>query len=349
MELNDLVAYARKNKCSDMHLTAGTPVAIRRYGTLTILKDKPSISETEAMIYGMLDDYDKERVMKGEDVDVSTTDASGGRLRVNVYHQRNNLAASIRLLDSNIPTFEELNMPVATMKALCEKKSGLVLVTGPTGSGKSTTLASMLDYINNNLARHIITIEDPIEYTYQYRKSMIHQRQLGKDVADFATALRSSIREDPDVIMVGEMRDYETINAAITAAETGHLVLSTLHTKGAAPTVERIIAACPIEARDQVQLQLSNILEGVITQTLIPCETQEGRIAAHEIMLRNPAICNLIRENKVHQIQSTIQSNMSMGMHTMNHSLEQLYRQRIISRENALAFSEAPIELAKLI
>lgn len=207
----------------------------------------------------------------------------------------------------------------------------------------------MIDYINNNMARHIITVEDPIEYVYGFKKSMIHQRQVGRDVPDFATALRSALREDPDVILVGEMRDYETINAAITAAETGHLVLSTLHTRSATQTVERIISACPIEAQSALIMQLASVLTGVVTQTLVPRAEQEGRIAATEIMLNNTAVSNLIKEKKTNQIQTVLQSNMQTGMHTMNYSLANLVKTRVISRDVALKFSENPTELAKSI
>ena len=259
MELKELIKYARDNKCSDLHITAGEAVAVRKYGELELLDITPSIEETEEMIFSILGDEDIQNVQAGKDIDVASTDESGGRLRINIYHQRRNLAASIRLLDSVIPSFEELGHSGKLFSKLVEKRSGLILVTGPTGSGKSTTLAAMIDYINNNMSRHIITVEDPIEYVYGFKKSMIHQRQVGRDVPDFATALRSALREDPDVILVGEMRDYETINAAITAAETGHLVLSTLHTRSAAQTVERIISACPVEAQSALTMSSDGI------------------------------------------------------------------------------------------
>ena len=339
MELKELIKYARDNRCSDLHITAGEAVAVRKYGELELLDITPSIEETEDMIFSILGDEDIQNVQAGKDIDVASTDESGGRLRINIYHQRRNLAASIRLLDSVIPSFEELGHSGKLFSKLVEKRSGLILVTGPTGSGKSTTLAAMIDYINNNMSRHIITVEDPIEYVYGFKKSMIHQRQVGRDVPDFATALRSALREDPDVILVGEMRDYETINAAITAAETGHLVLSTLHTRSATQTVERIISACPIEAQSALIIQLASVLTGVVTQTL----------AATEIMLNNTAVSNLIKEKKTNQIQTVLQSNMQTGMHTMNYSLANLVKTRVISRDVALKFSENPTELAKSI
>lgn len=349
MELNEILSFARKEKCSDVHLTAGTAVAVRRYGVLRMLDIKPTLQETEDMILSTLSEEDIEFVKAGNDLDIATTDGDGGRIRINVYHQRNNLAASIRLLDAYIPTFEELGMNERLMQELSTKRSGLILITGPTGSGKSTTLASMVDYINKTQAKHVMTIEDPIEYVYKYDKAMIHQRQVGKDVPDFATALRSSLREDPDIILVGEMRDYETINSAIIAAETGHLVLSTLHTKSAAQTVERIVSACPIEAQSALISQLSSVLCGVITQELVPLEDGSGRVAATEVMINNTAVSNLIRENKTNQINTVLQSNMSSGMHTMNYALATLVKERKISRDAALKHSPNTAELIRMI
>ncbi len=349
MELIDLVRFAKKENCSDLHITSGSAVCVRRYGELKMLDLIPTAEETERMLMAVLNEDEIQKVKSGKDIDVAASDGSGGRLRINIYHEKRELAASIRLLDSHIPTFEDLGLPGKLLGELAGKRTGLVLVTGPTGSGKSTTLAAMIDYINNNMSRHVITIEDPIEYVYDFKKSMIHQRQVGMDVPDFATALRSSLREDPDVILVGEMRDYETINAAITAAETGHLVLSTLHTKSAAQTVERIIAACPIEAQPSLIVQLASILTGVITQTLVPLIGGEGRTAATEVMINNPAVSNLIKEKKTNQIQSVLQSNLQMGMHTLNHSLTQLVKSRMITREVALRHSESPAELARNI
>ncbi|SEP98794.1 twitching motility protein PilT [Lachnospiraceae bacterium RM5] len=346
MDVFSLIKQARENGCSDLHITAGTAVAVRKYGELFMLDQVPTLEESEEMILSLLKEDEAKFVLAGNDLDVAVPDEKGNRIRGNVYHQRNNLAASIRLIDSNIPTLSELNMPPVIQK-LAELRGGLVLVTGPTGSGKSTTLASMLDHINKTQPKHIITIEDPIEYVYKYDKAMIHQRQIRKDVSDFASALRSSLREDPDIIMVGEMRDYETINAAITAAETGHLVLSTLHTQSAAQTIERIISSCPIEAEGILLSQLSSVLAGVITQTLVPLDRQEGRIAATEIMLNNTAVANLIKEKKYNQINSTIQANLSSGMHTLNYSLMELVKHMKITREEAIAHSNNVPELEK--
>ncbi len=346
MQLSELIKEARENNCSDLHITAGTAVAVRRYGVLHMLDEVPTLEESERMIFSMLTEEEIKKVKKGMDLDVAYADENGARVRGNIYHQRNNVAASIRLVEPNIPSFEDLGLP-SVVRDLASKKDGLVLITGPTGSGKSTTLASMINYINETQAKHVMTIEDPIEYVYRYGKCMIHQRQVGKDVPDFATALRSCLREDPDIIMVGEMRDFETINAAITAAETGHLVLSTLHTKSAAQTVERIISACPIEAQPTVLTQLSSVLLGVVTQELVPLISGEGRVAATEVMLNNTAVSNLIKERKINQIQTVLQSNLQFGMHTMNHSLSQLIRSMRISREEARLHTYAPADLDK--
>ena len=333
MELKELIKYARDNRCSDLHITAGEAVAVRKYGELELLDITPSIEETEDMIFSILGDEDIQNVQAGKDIDVASTDESGGRLRINIYHQRRNLAASIRLLDSVIPSFEELGHSGKLFSKLVEKRSGLILVTGPTGSGKSTTLAAMIDYINNNMSRHIITVEDPIEYVYGFKKSMIHQRQVGRDVPDFATALRSALREDPDVILVGEMRDYETINAAITAAETGHLVFSTLHTIGAAATIDRIIDVFPPHQQQQIRVQLATVLEAVISQQLVPLERKKGRVAAFEVMHGTVAIKNLIREGKTHQITGIIQTSKKNGMVTMDDALLELYDKGYISAQ----------------
>ena len=300
------------------------------------------------MIYELLDTKQIAYVNSGEDLDIGVMLPDGTRIRANIYHQRNNLAASIRILQQVIPSFEELGLP-PVIKDLAEMPRGLVLVTGPTGSGKSTTLASMVDYINKNHARHVMTIEDPIEYVYPHNQAMIHQREVGKDAKSFATALRSALREDPDVILVGEMRDFETISAAVAAAETGHLVLSTLHTTSAAQTVERIIDACPLEGQNQMRSQFANVIRGVITQQLIPTADGEGRVIATEVMIANFAISNLIRENKTIQIPSLLQSGRREGMHTLNDDLVRLVQDDKITRDAALKVSDDPGSLEKMI
>lgn len=327
MEIHELLAFARKRDCSDLHITSGTALAVRRYGILTILNGPedfiPTLNESEALILSMLNEEQKEHVLRGNDLDMGFMMEDGTRIRANIYHQRNHLAASIRILNTKIPTIEELGLP-ETVLNLADEHNGLILVTGPTGSGKSTTLASMVEHINSERANHIITIEDPIEYIYEHKKAMIHQREVGKDVTDFASALRSALREDPDIILVGEMRDFETINAAITAAETGHLVLATLHTSSAAQTVERIIDGCPIDAQNRVRIQLANVLRGIVTQHLLPRADGEGRVPATEIMVNNNAVANHIRENKAFMINNDIQSGFQQGMHSMQSDVQRL-------------------------
>lgn len=348
MDLNTIISQARELQCSDIHLAAGTAVCVRQFGKLFVLNDDiPSLEETENLIYTLLTPSEVEYVKAGHDLDVAVSDDLG-RIRMNVYHQRNNVAACIRLFDNRIPSFNELGLP-DIIESLTQTHSGLVLVTGPTGSGKSTTLASMVDYINHTQPKHIITVEDPIEYIYKFDMAMIHQRQIGKDVPDYSTALRSALREDPDIIMVGEMRDYETINAAITAAETGHLVVSTLHTRSAAQTVERVISACPSDMQDSMRMRFSQVLEAVITQDLVPEANGGGRAIATEVLLNTPAISNLIHEDKIPMIHSTLQSNSQSGMHTMNMSLLELVHQGIITRAMAIEHSNDPEEFKKMM
>ncbi len=348
MDFLEIMAYAREHNCSDVHLTVGTATAVRRFGKLELLDPVPPAKEVESLILSILNEDQQRKVLSGKDLDFSGLTPDGARMRVNVYHQRNNLAASIRLLENKTPTFANLGLP-DTVRKLAEEPRGMVLVTGPTGSGKTTTLAAMIDYINKNQAKHVMTIEDPIEYIYPHGKAMIHQREVGRDVDSFATALRSALREDPDIILVGEMRDYETISAAVTAAETGHLVLSTLHTTSAPQTIERIVDACPPHGQNQMRMQLASVLRGVITQQLIPMANDEGRVVATEILLNNDAVGNLIRENKCHQLVSTMQSNLATGMHTLNHDLKTLVMQGKITRESAIAFSTNPKEMMSFI
>lgn len=341
MNFTELIETARRENCSDVHVTVGTAIARRRYGELEILELVPTAEQSRDIILEKLTDEQKEKVLRGEDLDFSIMMPDGSRIRANIYHQRNNLAAAYRILYGEIPNFDELGLP-QIVRSLVNETRGLVLITGPTGSGKTTTMASMVDYINSNMSKHVITIEDPIEYTYYHKKSMIHQREIGKDVDTYATALYSALREDPDVILVGEMRDYETIRAAITAAETGHLVLSTLHTSSAAQTIERIIEAYPPHAQNQVSTQLSGVLKGVITQVLVPLEDGTGLEMATEIMINNDAIANQIRGHKIHQIPSTIQSGSAAGMHALDTDLKRMVGAGKISKETALRFCSNP-------
>ena len=346
MYIEELVSKALQENCSDIHITVGTNVAFRKYGKLEILEPMLDPTESEEMIMSLMSTEQQTKAMAGNDLDFSVMAPNGSRMRVNIYHQRNHLAASIRLLRDAVPTMEELNLPQA-VKDFAKLTRGLVLVTGPTGSGKTTTLSAILSHINNNEAKHIITVEDPIEYIYPHAKCMVHQREVGKDVDSFSTALRSALREDPDIIFVGEMRDYETISAAITAAETGHLVLATLHTTTAAQTIERIIDACPPHGQNQIRIQLASVIKGIVTQQLVTSETGDGVELATEVLVGTDAIANLIRENKCHQIPGTLQSGQNLGMHTMNSSLQELYMYRKISREDALNYSPNPKELER--
>ena len=346
MTIEELIYKASDMDCSDIHLTVGTNMATRRFGKLTISENEMTPQESKALILALLTDEQQEYVLKGGDLDVGVVINNEIRVRANVYHQRNNLAASIRLLQKEVPTFRELGLP-DTVRKFAEKPHGLVLVTGPTGSGKSTTLASMVNHINKTQACHIMTIEDPIEYIYPHQKAMIHQRELGKDVEDYATALRSAMREDPDIILVGEMRDFDTISAALTAAETGHLVLSTLHSTSASQTVERIIDASPIDAQAQIRIQFANVLAGVVTQNLIPLANGRGRVVATEIMVATPAVKNLIRDNKSIQIQNAILSGKKSGMMLMEEVILDFAHTGRITTEDAIKYAPDPESMAK--
>ena len=348
MTFEELMDYAVSKDCSDVHITVGTNLAVRRYGELYILEDKPAAEESLAMIYTLLNNSDRERVEAGEDVDFGLMLDSEHRIRVNVYHQRNNLAASIRILMAQIPDIVDLGLP-PVVQDMANAQNGIVLVTGPTGSGKTTTLSALVDYINKNKARHVITIEDPIEYIYPHNRAMIHQRELGRDTMSFADALHSALREDPDIILVGEMRDFETISAAITAAETGHLVLSTLHTQSAAQTIDRIISGSPVELQNTIRMQFASSVRGVISQQLLPLSDGNGRILTTEVMVGTTAIQNLIREDKIQMIPGVIQSGHSIGMHTLNEDLLELYHNNQITRKTAINAAYDPIELEKAL
>lgn len=336
--IEQIIFTARESKASDIHATAGRPLLFRIHGTLVQAPVQPRDQEMEQMLYGLLDERQKERLAEGYDIDFAIQTSDGNRQRVNVFRQQNRIASTIRLLNNTIPSLQELKLP-PVLYQLADEPRGLILVTGPTGSGKSTTLASMIEHINQTKPVHIITIEDPVEYTYQDKMALIHQRETGRDVVNFASALRSALREDPDIILVGEMRDYETISAALTAAETGHLVLSTLHTTGAAQTIDRIIDACPGESQNQVRTQLAGVLKGVVTQTLLPVAGGQGRVAATELLLGTDAVLNLIRENKTHLMSSSMQAGATNGMHTLNMDLARLAQGRIITPQTAYQYT----------
>lgn len=347
MTFEEFIMKARSMGASDIHLTVGAPTVVRINGELCKFGDL-SDSVVNRTIYAILSADQEKRLTEGHDIDFSFELENGARQRVNVFRQNGRPAACIRLLNDKIPTLEELKMP-SVIAELAQKKRGLILVTGPTGSGKSTTLSAIIDKINKTRACHIITIEDPVEYRYVQDMATIHQREIGRDVESFSSALRSALREDPDVILVGEMRDYETISLAMTAAETGHLVFATLHTSSAAQTIDRIIDACPPEAQNQVRSQLANMIQGIIAQTLVPNVDGRGRLAALEIMVGTDAVKNLIRTNKVAQMESTLQSSARQGMCTLNDSLSKLYSKKLISYETALEYSADKTEMEKIL
>lgn len=347
MTLNELILEARARNCSDIHISEGMPLMYRIDGRLVDSQIVLSEDETRGIILGMLVKEQQDSLFQGEDIDLAVQTEDGNRQRVNVFTQRGKLAATIRLLNSSILSLEELKLPKVLSK-LADEPRGLVLVTGPTGSGKSTTLAAMIDFINGKRPEHIITIEDPMEYVYEKKKAIIHQREVGIDTKSFGLALRSALREDPDVILVGEMRDYETISAAVTAAETGHLVLSTLHTTGAAQTIDRIIDACPGDTQNQIRIQLAGVLKGVVTQCLIP-QIGSGRIAATEVLVGTDAVLNLIRENKCFQLNSAMQSGMLDGMHTLNKDLARLVREGTISMKAAFQYTNDRKDLEQFL
>lgn len=346
MTFEDFIMQARDLGGSDIHLTVGAPTTLRVHGELTPYHPELTDQVVHQTIMSILSEEQKKTLNAGIDLDFSFELKNGARQRVNVFHHGGRLAATIRLLNAKIPSVDKLGLP-EVMLDLAKKHRGLILVTGPTGSGKSTSLAAMIQYINDTRACHIITIEDPIEYKYVQSRATIHQREVGRDVKTFDAALRSALREDPDVILIGEMRDYETISLALTAAETGHLVMGTLHTSSAAQTIDRIIDACPVDAKEQVRTQLANMIQGILAQLLIPTKDGKGRVAAVEVMVGTDAIKNLIRTNKVAQMDTTIQGGASVGMQTLNDALAKLYKADKISYQVALEYASNPADLEK--
>lgn len=345
--LEELLKLTIKEGASDLHLTVGISPIIKVNGKLIRLGEEAlSPEDTEAYAREILkDDYDKYYSI-GE-YDTSYSIHGSGRFRVNIYKQRNSTALAIRVISSAMPTLDRLNYP-SVLKDICKLKRGLVLVTGPTGSGKSTTLAALINEINKTRESHIITIEDPIEFLHKHNKSIVNQREIGKDTLSYKSALKAALREDPDVILIGEMRDLETISTAITAAETGHLVLSTLHTIGASNTIGRIVDVFPPHQQEQIRIQLASVLQTIISQQLV--ETVEGdRVAALEIMVATPAIKNLIREGKTHQVESSMQTGSKYGMRTMDIDLVRLYKEGIISKDTALNSSVDREILSRLL
>lgn len=335
IDINELLKKVMKLGASDLHITVAIRPTVRVHGDLVELEDYPKLTpeDTDHLCNQILTDHHREVFLKQGEVDLSYTYTGLARFRVNVYKQRNSMAMALRAIPTEIPTLEQLRLP-DILHTLANKRRGIILVTGPTGSGKSTSLAAMINYINKSRKEHIITLEDPIEYLHRHNLSMINQREIGADSKSFANSLRAALRQDPDVILVGEMRDLETISTALTAAETGHLVLATLHTVGAAKTIDRIIDVFPPYQQDQVKVQLAGVIEGIVSQQLIQTANKKGRVPALEIMIATPAIRNLIREGKTHQIQSSIQTGANLGMETMDKSLVNLYNDGLITKES---------------
>jgi twitching motility protein PilT len=347
--LEQLLRSIKDYNASDLHLNVNAEPMLRIDGKLTPL-NLPKLTKEDVieLCYSILTEKQKAEFEEELELDFSFEIPKVARFRANYYFERENLAAVFRIIPERPLTLDELKAP-AIFKKIVRREKGLILVTGPTGSGKSTTLAAMINEVNESFAKHIITIEDPIEFVHEHKKSLISQREVGRDTKAFLNALRASLREDPDVILIGEMRDKETIGAAITAAETGHLVFGTLHTNSASQTINRIVNVFPADEQDQIRTQLSMAILAVISQSLLP-KIGGGRIAAHEIMVNNPAIANLIRENKIQQIYSQLQLNQGVtGMQTMNQVLSEYVRRHLIDKETAMAYTTKPEELRKLI
>jgi len=349
VSMNQLLTEALKRQASDLHITVGVPPVIRINGELTHLEYprlNPEITKTLLAELASAEVLQK-FAAQGE-IDFSYAIPGVSRFRINAFRQRGSVAIAIRLVNERVPTLEELGHP-EILRTLARKPRGLVLVTGPTGSGKSTTLAAMIGLINAEMSGHIITLEDPIEFLHSHAKCIVNQREISLDTQSFSVALRAALREDPDVILVGEMRDMETIATAITAAETGHLVLATLHTGDAAQTIDRIIDVFPPHQQQQVRIQLSLTLQGIIVQQLLPRQDAQGRVAALEILIANPAVRNIIREAKTQQLGSVLQTGAKLGMQSMDSSLRDLVRKGVVNYEEALARASDPDNLNRLL
>jgi twitching motility protein PilT len=342
MDISELLAFAVKNNASDLHLSAGLPPMIRVHGDVRRINLPPlEHRDVHGMIYDIMNDGQRKAYEEVLECDFSFAIPGLARFRVNAFNQDRGAAAVLRTIPSKVLTLEQLNAPkIFTELAL--KPRGLVLVTGPTGSGKSTTLAAMVNHLNETEYAHILTVEDPIEFVHESKKSLINQREVGPHTMSFNNALRSALREDPDAILVGELRDLETIRLALTAAETGHLVFGTLHTSSAAKTIDRIVDVFPAEEKEMVRAMLSESLQAVISQSLLKTKDGSGRVAAHEIMLGTPAIRNLIREAKIAQMYSAIQTGSNMGMQTLDQNLTDLVRRNVISAATARASAKTP-------
>jgi twitching motility protein PilT len=336
LHLDDLLREVTDRGASDLHLAVGLPPMLRVDGSLQRSNYRPlGPNDTQRIIYDILTNEQVEKFERTKELDFSYGVKGIGRYRVNVYRQRGSVGAALRAIPDQIPTYEQLGLP-PILRELCKKHSGLILVTGPTGSGKSTTIACMIDTINSENPVHIMTMEDPIEYLHRHKKAMVNQRELGQDTDAFDNALRAVLREDPDIILIGEMRDLETIAAALTLAETGHLVFGTLHTRCAPQTIDRVVDVFPPHQQDQIRVQLSNTIEAVVAQQLLP-RTGGGRCAAIEVMVATSAIRNLIREGKTYQIYSALETGAQFGMQTMDKQLAEMQRMGYITQDEALA------------
>lgn len=350
MTMRELLEAMAERNASDLHITAGAPPTLRVHGHLAKLNFPPLTPEqTKALAYSLITTEQRERFEANHELDFSYGITGLSRYRVNVYQQKNAVGIAIRSIPHNPKTFEELGLPAEICSSLIARHKGLILVTGPTGQGKTTTMAAMIDRINRSRDTHIVTVEDPIEYLYNHEKSLVNQREVGADTHSFPAALKYVLRQDPDVVLIGEMRDLETIQAALTIAETGHLTFATLHTNSCAQSVDRIIDVFPPHQQPQVRAQLALVLEAIFNQLLIPRKDGRGRVMAMEILTVTPAIRNMIREEKVHQIYSAMQAGQKFGMQTMNQALANLYLRGLISRQEALSRSLTPEELLRLI
>jgi twitching motility protein PilT len=348
--IDELLERMVEANASDLHVTTGTPPALRVRGEMERLEGYSALTpeETQQLLYRILSSEQQKHFELNRQLDFSYSLPGLARFRVNVYFQRESIGAAFRLIPTELKTLEELGIP-DSLHVLAEKPRGLVLVTGPTGSGKSTTLAAIIDEINRTRSEHILTIEDPIEFLHRHKRCIVNQREIGPDATSFADALRAALRQDPDVILVGEMRDLETISTALTAAETGHLVFGTLHTQSAPSTIDRIIDVFPAEQQEQVRIQIANSLQGVVTQALMPTADKMGRVPALEILLPDDAVRNLIRQGKVEQIYSVMQTNTGRGMQTMEQSLGDLIMRRVVDVDVGLSRSSRPGQLIGLL
>jgi twitching motility protein PilT len=348
--IDELLEHMVARDASDLHVTVGTPPVIRVRGEIARVDEYAPLTqeETQDLLYRILSSEQQKNLEIKRQLDFSHSIPGLARFRVNVYFQRESIGAAFRLIPAEIKTLEELGIP-STLHQLAQKPRGLVLVTGPTGSGKSTTLAAIIDEINRNRSEHILTIEDPIEFLHRHKRCIVNQREIGPDATSFGEALRAALRQDPDVILVGEMRDLETISTALTAAETGHLVFGTLHTQSAPSTIDRIIDVFPAEQQEQIRIQIASSLQGVVTQALLPTADGLGRVPALEVLLPDDAVRNLIRQGKVEQIYSVMQTNTGRGMQTMEQSLADLIQRGVVTFEAGLMRSSRPAQLIAML